>query len=107
MRYKLYALENTTEAHEFAVKNVFVRITKDYVLIYKTGKKPENSAIVKGEDLSRLTDQDKEWLEDCNFQILLKNAKENEKAIATSMAEKIDELEKRLKEEQEKSEWGE
>lgn len=106
--YKLYALESTEENRVEATKHRFSRIASEpfpgYVLIYESGEKPKDAIEITGATVDRLTEQDEQWIRDCNLVVLTEEAKKHESEIVASMSRRIEELEKALESEKQKLE---
>lgn len=102
--YKLYAVEVNPESIKVASQERFCRITPFYILVYTAGKAPKDSIEMTQTETHRLSEQDAQWLGDCNIVILSEEAKKHESEIAANMAERLARLEEALKEEKEKQE---
>ena len=102
--YKLYAVGVTTESMKEVSTERFCRITPFYILVYTAGDAPKNSVEMTQTETHRLSEQDEQWLRDCNIVIIAEEAKKRESEIAADMAERLSRLEDALKEEKEKQE---
>ncbi len=99
--YKLYALRLNSDSISTAQNTRFARATKDYVLVY-SDKAVKGGTEITESNLYRLSKDDVKWLRDCNYVIIFEETKKKEKEIANALGEKIELLEKSLKEEKEK-----
>lgn len=64
--HKLYAARVTPETVRKAEKERFARITSAYMLLYRRTKPRDIPTVeIKGQDLHRLTQEDRLWLADC------------------------------------------
>lgn len=96
--YHLYALPVTEWNLQQAYSSRFSRIVPEYILIYKTGKKPEGAVRIEKKDIGKLSDGDTAWLCDCFLSILGERVKE-QAPKSLEMLEKLElELEKRQQE---------
>lgn len=102
--YKLYAVGVTPDNIKEVSSERFCRITPFYILVYTAGNPPKDSVEMTQTETHRLSEQDEQWLYDCNIVILAEEAKKHETEIAADMAERLARLEAALKEEKEKQE---
>ena len=94
-KYRLYALPATEETVRKAEKARFSRITVDYVLIYKIGRM-DNAVEITESEAHRLTEAERQWLQDCNLALIAEKTKDNMSGILMSLSQKVDALEKAL-----------
>lgn len=104
--YKLYAMEINRENIQAANAMRFCRITPFYILIYTHEDAPKNAIEVTQTETHRLTDNDEQWLLDCNLVILAEEAKKREVEIAADMKSRLERLEKALENEAENLKEG-
>lgn len=102
--YKLYAVGVSVESMKEVSSERFCRITPFYILVYTNGEAPKNSIEMKQSDTHRLSEQDEQWLRDCNLVILAEQAKLHEAEIAADIQQRLDRLEEALKANNEKQE---
>ena len=95
-RFRLYAMKATEETVAAAASERFSRITASYVLIYKNGKKPENSVEIAGGSLRVLSSAEREWILDCNTLLILEATAKKGSEIRAAVSEKISVLEREL-----------
>ena len=101
--YKLYAVR-TNDAVIDAVSDIrFTRITANYTLIYADDEQIMGKAlplikytIIEGEEASRLSAADKDWLMNCNFTIIAEEAIKNKELVLQNMADALDVLAEEL-----------
>ena len=97
-RYRLYALPTSEANIVRCVNERFIRITLDYILVYKRGRAISSDAVeIMEMDLPRLTAADEQWLFDCNVVLLGEEVRDKAPEILTSISKKIDALEGALK----------
>lgn len=101
-KYRLFAMRPDADGVRAAAKNAYSRITPQYVLIYKAGRKPDGALEIKGEDLSRLTVSDERWLFESNLKIIAEEAKTKKPETEKKLRSMVDELERALEEERRK-----
>lgn len=101
--YRLFAAPVCAETIRKAADERFSRMTADYILIYRRRKPRTLPCIeVKGDDLNRLTERDREWLKDSILVILAEAAAKSRAQTEERMNALMDNLEAALREEQEK-----
>lgn len=101
--YKLYAVR-TNDAVIDAVSGIrFTRITANYTLIYSDDAQIMGNTlplikytIIEGEEASRLSAADKDWLMNCNFTIIAEEAIKNKELVLQNMADALDVLAEEL-----------
>ena len=101
--YKLYAVR-TNDAVIDAVSDIrFTRITANYTLIYSDDAQIMGNTlplikytIIEGEEASRLSAADKDWLMNCNFTIIAEEAIKNKELVLQNMADALDVLAEEL-----------
>lgn len=101
-KYRLFAMRPDIYGVKCAAMNTYSRITPQYVLIYKLGKKPSGALEIKGADLERLTLADERWLFEANLKIIAEEAKKKKPETEKKLREMIDSLEQALEEEKKK-----
>lgn len=106
--YKLYAFNTTQENIEYAKRFRFHRITQKYILVYTNSgatvditaknmlETSQNSIVITENRISVLSEQDFEWLNDCNIQIIREETQKNERRIIERASEKLEKLEQAL-----------
>ena len=103
IEYKLYAMPITQKNIDAVASSRFGRITRNYALIYAESEPDcEQKVEVDGENGNLLTSLDKQWLFDCTVALIAEQAKDREADICAELSGKLNELERALKEEQEK-----
>lgn len=90
--WRLYALQPTEQNIEYAQTMRFARIVPDYILVYKSGRKPSDSVSIGKDKLDNLSRADAEWLCKCRMDLL---ADAVERSAPQTM-EMIDRLEAEL-----------
>lgn len=103
-KYRLFALPINDDCVKRGSKERFCRITPRYILIYKTGRKPETSVEITEKEIGRLTKEDEHWLWDCNSVLLADAVKEKTPEILSGLSDKINKLETTLKKAKEETE---
>ena len=103
-KYRLFALRPDESGVKCATESEFSRITPKYVLIYKSGRKPENSVNIKSADLDRLTLADEQWLFESNLKIIAKEARKKRPETEAKLNAMVESLQKALEEERKKEE---
>ena len=93
-KYRLYAMPVNAKSVDMAQNERFSRATAWYVLIYTdSDTAPENSVEIDENEVNRLSSADRDWLLECNMELIVEDAKAREKEIAQSIGEKIKQLE--------------
>lgn len=99
-KYKLYAARVTGETVELAEKERFVRITAGYMLLYrKTAPRKMQTVEIRGNDLKRLTENDRLWLADCIAAVLAEGVKKSKADTRKRLNELLDAWERELEKE--------
>lgn len=101
-KYRLFAMRPDADGVKCAASNVYSRITPQYVLIYKIGKRPSGALEIKGNDLGRLTIADERWLFEANLKIIAEEAQSKKPETEKKLQAMIDDLERALEEERKK-----
>ena len=97
-KYRLYAMPTTDANIELCASERFLRITADYLLVYKQGRRVSEKAVeVTEKDLPRLTAADERWLFDCNLALLGEEVQRRSPEIINSLAQKVEALETALR----------
>ena len=103
-QYRLYAMPVNEDNLTACVDERFMRITTDYMLVYKQGKKvPADAVEVTERELRRLTAADERWLFDCNLTLLGEEVAEKTPEIIRNLSDKMTALETALQEIQNES----
>lgn len=97
IKYTLYALNISPQAIDIAQRSRFARVTKDYALVYSQDDIPQGKEVTD-KDAYRLSKSDAKWLQDCNFAIIFEETKKKESEMVETLSEKIQLLEKILRE---------
>lgn len=92
--YKLYVMEATYDNVLRATAERFYRITADYILVYTSGKAPENSVEFTESDASRLSDGEAQWLFSINIELLQEQIAKETPQIIERLKTFMEELEK-------------
>lgn len=83
-----------------ATRYRFQRITPTYILIYADEEPSDkNCTEIKAEDISSLSKQDFQWLEDSNIILLREFVEEHKESQVQSLKKFFEELDKNIKEE--------
>ncbi len=98
--YKLFAMHTNEKNVATATRYRFQRITPTYILIYADEEPSDkNCTEIKAEDISSLSKQDFQWLQDANMTIIREFTNEHKPAQAKSFANFLRELDKNIKDE--------
>ena len=95
VKYRLFALETSLNNSAYAAKQRFHRVTPTYTLIYTRYENPRGTEI-DNDNLYRLTQQDVEWLQECNREIILEETAKAAPQTAETLSKVLDELEAEL-----------
>ena len=68
--WRLYAMQPTEQNIEYAQTMRFARIEPNYILIYKSGRKPTDSVSIGKDKLDSLSRADADWLFNCGVALL-------------------------------------
>lgn len=106
IKYRLYALNVTTENAVRAAEERFCRINPGYILVY-TKEEPKYRAMeIAGNDIKKLSAMDKKWLLDCNMAIIAEETVKREPEIAAQISKQLEDLERELEKERAKQKEG-
>lgn len=100
--FRLYALPIREGTVEIVSEARFGRMTSEYALIYTDVDAPSGAICLENRDAERLTENDRQWLWDCNLVITAEEMKKNEQEICGDISDQLYALEQRLHEEAEK-----
>lgn len=100
--WKLYAMHYNDVSREIAVSERFSRISDGYVLLYTDKAAPEHSVEIGESAVWRLSETERQWLQDCNLIILAEETKRHEAQIAADLGKRVAMLEEALKAEKQK-----
>lgn len=98
-KYRLFAVLHTADNVDYASSFRFSRVTTDYILIFEQRKKlnpPDGmyAELAKEEDLKKLSEQDRQWLDDCVrfiFFNIVANHSKNDVERLTNMVSRLEE----------------
>ena len=92
--WRLYALQPTEQNIEYAQTMRFARIKPEYILLYKSGRKPKDAICIGKDKLDSLSQSDAEWLFNCGVVLLGDTVKRNTPKTMEMLARLEAELQK-------------
>lgn len=102
--YKLYAAVVNPDTIQTAMNSKYGRINGRYALVYKTGRCPNGYKRMTEPAISMLSDDDRKWIDEVNWEILNEFSIEYQDAVnkgVKGFAEKFDAALKTQREEME------
>ena len=101
--WRVYAMRPTDENIKIALNERFHRITTKYILIYTDTKYIEDGiAEISQENVDALSKGDREWLDDCNMELLMEFQANHSETIQKAQVDFLKEFQTELEREQER-----
>ena len=101
--WRVYAMRPTDDNIRTALNERFHRITTKYVLIYTDKKHEEDDvAEISQENIDALSKDDRDWLDGCNLELLLKFKDEHKETVEQAQVDFLKEFQQELEREQER-----
>lgn len=103
--YRLLALKNNDSNTAIAEQEQFYQITNDYILLFTETENIDGAVEIKDNDITRLTETDKQWLAD-SFTTMFLSKHEYIDNFKDETNKQLEALEKALKAESDKLRSG-